>query len=71
MLHRGRGLIVDISDFLNPQPCRAWQDLRWAYSTFYRPLIGHLRLRVPGSVLDGVRRSYRLVRRIRAHIFNP
>lgn len=29
MLHRGRGLIVDISDFLKPEPCRAWQDLRW------------------------------------------
>ena len=63
MLHRGRGLIVDISDFLNPQPCRAWEDLRWAYRIFYRPLIGPFGLRVSGSVLDGVRRSYRLVRR--------
>lgn len=71
MLHRGRGLIVDISDFLNPQPCRTWEDLRWAYRIFYRPLIGPFGLRVSGSVLDGVRRSYRLVRRIRAQVPGP
>lgn len=65
MLHRGRGLIVDISDFLNPEPCRAWRDLRWAYRTVYRPLIAPLRLRVPGAVLDGVRRGYRQLRRLR------
>jgi hypothetical protein len=56
VLHRGRGLIVDISDFLNPEPCRAWQDLRWAYHVFYRPLIAPLGLRAPAPLLDGVRR---------------
>jgi hypothetical protein len=66
MVHQERGLIADISDFLDPQPCRAWQDLRWAYHTVYRPLIAPLGLRVPGPVLDGVRRSYRLYRRLRA-----
>ena len=65
MHHQGRGLIVDISDFLNPEPCRAWGDLRWAYRTIYRPLIAPLRLRVPGAVLNGVRRGYRLVRGLR------
>ena len=65
MLHRGRGLIVDISDFLNPEPCRAWQDLRWAYHVLYRPLIAPLGLRAPAPLLDGVRRGYRLVRRLR------
>jgi hypothetical protein len=65
MHHQGRGLIVDISDFLNPEPCRAWGDLGLAYRTIYRPLIAPLRLRSPGAVLDGVRRGYRLVRRLR------
>jgi hypothetical protein len=65
MLHGGRGLVVDISDFLNPEPCRAWRDLRWAYHVFYRPLIGPLGLRAPGPLLDGVRKGYRLVRRLR------
>ena len=66
MVHQGRGLIVDVSDFLNPEPCRSWQDLRWSYHTFYRPLIAPLRLRVPGAALDGVRRGYRHYRRLRA-----
>jgi hypothetical protein len=66
MLHQGRGLVVDISDFLDQEPCRSWQDLRWAYHTLYRPLIAPLGLRVPGGILDVVRRSYRLYRRLRA-----
>jgi hypothetical protein len=65
MLHQGRGLIVDVSDFLNPEPCRAWQDLRWAYHALYQPLIAPIGLRAPGPVLDGVRRSYRLWRNLR------
>lgn len=43
-------------------PCLA--SLYWAYCTIYQPLIAPLRLRVPGKLLDGVRRSYRLVRRL-------
>jgi hypothetical protein len=65
MLHQGRGLIVDISDFLNPEPCRAWRDLRWAYRTVYQPVIAPLGLRAPAPVLDGLRRGYRLFRRRR------
>lgn len=64
MQHRGRGFIVDISDFLNPEPCRAWQDLRFAYFWLYRPLIAPFRLRVPSALLDATRRSYRLYRRL-------
>ncbi|MFN5192914.1 MAG: serine/threonine protein kinase [Cyanobacteriota bacterium] len=64
MLHRGRGLIVDISDFLNPAPCRAWQDLRWAYHWLYRPLIAPLALRAPAPLLNGLRKGYRLYRRL-------
>ena len=65
MLHNGRGLIVDISDFLNPEPCTAWRDVRLAYYLLYRPLIAPLRLRAPARLLNGVRRGYRLYRRLR------
>lgn len=65
LLHRGRGLIVDISDFLNPEPCTAWRDLRWAYFRFYLPLILPLGLRAPAPVLDALRHGYRLHRRLR------
>lgn len=71
MLCRGRGLIVDISDFLNPEPCRAWHDLRMAYRLLYRPLIAPLGLRAPGPLLDGVRRGYRLWRRLRKVRLRP
>lgn len=64
ILHQGRGFIVDLSDFLNPEPCRAWQDLRLAYRWLYQPLIAPLRLRLPGPVLDATRRCYRLYRRL-------
>lgn len=64
MLHRGHGLIVDISDFLNPTPCRAWQDLRWAYHWLYRPVVAPLGVRVPDSLLNGLRKGYRLHRRL-------
>ncbi len=65
MLHNGRGLIVDISDFLNPEPCTAWRDLRLAYVLLYRPLIAPLRLRAPAALLNGVRKAYRLYRTLR------
>ena len=65
MLHQGRGFIVDISDFLNPDPCRAWQDLLVAYRWIYLPLIAPLNLRIPAALMDSVRRGYRLYRRLR------
>ncbi|MEO1003350.1 MAG: serine/threonine protein kinase [Cyanobacteria bacterium J06638_7] len=66
LLHRDRGRIVDISDFLNPEPCFAWRDLRRAYHLIYRPLIAPLRLRVPTPLLERLRRGYRLYRRLRS-----
>ena len=65
MVQDGRGVIVDISDFLNPEPCTAWRDLRLAYVLLYRPLIAPLRLRTPAPLLNGVRKGYRLYRRLR------
>jgi len=64
MLHQGRGFIVDLSDFLDPQPCQAWKDLRLAYRCLYQPLIAPLGLRLPGPLLDAIRRGYRLYRRL-------
>jgi hypothetical protein len=64
MLHHGRGLVLDVSDFLNPVPCRIWRDLRWAYHALYRPLIVPLGLRAPAVLLDGLRRAYRIYRRL-------
>ncbi|UUZ82366.1 hypothetical protein LJK88_49660 [Paenibacillus sp. P26] len=38
MMSDGRGVVVDVSDFLNPDPCTMWRDLKRAYKVLYRPL---------------------------------
>lgn len=59
MMHEGRGLVVDISDFLQEETCSKWNDLKKAYYWLYRPILSPLRLRVPYFVLDIVRKTYR------------
>jgi hypothetical protein len=65
MMSEGRGLVVDISDFLDLSPCRAWQDLKLAYYWLYRPLISWHHLPVPYWLLDGIRSLYRRYRQNR------
>lgn len=62
MMHEGRGLVVDVSDFLRDETCSKWEDLKKAYYRFYRPFLLPLRLRVPYRVLDLVRTTYRFFR---------
>ncbi|HEY9597284.1 MAG TPA: serine/threonine protein kinase [Cyanophyceae cyanobacterium] len=64
MMLKGRGLVVDVSDFLHQEACSAWDDLKRAYYWLYLPLLSPLRLRLPYWVLDGVRAGYRLLRRL-------
>ena len=64
MMHDGRGLVVDVSDFLEEEDCTKWQDLKAAYFRVYRPVFMRLRLRVPYAALDLVRLGYRLFRRM-------
>ena len=64
MMHEGRGLVVDVSDFLKAEDCTKWRDLKTAYRRFYRPVLMRLRLPVPYLALDLVRLGYRLVRRV-------
>ena len=64
MMEEGRGLVVDVSDFLKEEDCTKWADLKAAYTRVYRPLFMPLRLRVPYVLLDVVRLSYRLFRRV-------
>ena len=68
MMSNGRGVVVDISDFLKEEPCLAWSDLKKAYYWLYLPLFSWYRLPMPYFVLDLVRASYRLWRRVRASL---
>ncbi len=65
MMHDGRGLVVDVSDFLEEEDCTKWKDLKTAYRRVYRPFFMRLRLHVPYWLLDLVRMGYRLFRRAR------
>lgn len=60
MMYKGRGLVVDVSDFLHEDPCNKWNNLKKAYYWLYRPLLSPLRVRIPYFALDGVRKGYRL-----------
>jgi hypothetical protein len=64
MMSENKGLVVDISDFLDSSPCWAWHDLKKAYHWLYRPLFSWHRLSMPYWVLDAVRGSYRCYRSI-------
>lgn len=63
MMHSGRGLVVDISDFLHEETCNKWNNLKKAYYLLYRPVLSPLRVRVPSSALNVVRKSYRFFSR--------
>jgi len=65
MTPEGRGLVVDISDFLHDEADTAWDDLKVAYRWIYRPIFYWSGLRVPMSFLDWVRAFYRNLRRWR------
>ncbi|MCM1982429.1 serine/threonine protein kinase [Lyngbya confervoides] len=59
MMAQGRGLVVDISDFLKPEPCQAWDDIKRGYYWLYRPLLERRSIRVPVLILDQIRAFYR------------
>ena len=61
MMYEGRGLVVDISDFLEEEYCSKWDNVKKAYYWIYLPVIYPLKLRVPVSLLDVVRKGYRFI----------
>ncbi|GGA13478.1 serine/threonine protein kinase [Paenibacillus marchantiophytorum] len=63
MMQDGRGLVVDVSDFMKSEYCPMWDDLKQAYDRFYYSWIR--RLRIPGFALNVVRRGYRKWKKFR------
>ncbi|WP_051620917.1 serine/threonine protein kinase [Paenibacillus sp. UNC451MF] len=57
MLKDGRGIVVDVSDFLKEESCSMWDDLKTAYDRFYFPVLHHMP--VPEFLLTAVRKGYR------------
>jgi hypothetical protein len=63
MMENGRGLVLDVSDFLKQEYCGMWKDFKKAYHRVYVPFLLKRPVPVPHSVLEGVRKSYRLWKR--------
>lgn len=63
MIKEGRGLIVDVSDFLKQQDCSMWEDYKKAYYRLYRPIASRWMFPVPRLILETVRKGYQLWRR--------
>lgn len=70
MMSEDKGLVVDISDFLDSSPCRAWKDLKKAYYWLYLPFFSWHRSPVPYFFLDGIRSIYRYYRQVLSAIAN-
>lgn len=62
MMHKGRGLVVDISDFLEKGSGSAWNDFKTFYFWIYRPLLSPAKIRIPLRFLDLSRFIYRRLR---------
>ncbi|WP_044354749.1 serine/threonine protein kinase [Paenibacillus sp. E194] len=59
----GKGYVVDVSDFLIPQPDRMWGDFKRAYRLLYKPLGLKWGVPVPEWLLELLRKSYQIYRR--------
>lgn len=62
MVSNGKGIVVDISDFLKQEPCTMWDDLKKAYYRIYMPLLSKHTFAVPEWVMNGVRKGYRWIK---------
>ncbi|WP_424766568.1 serine/threonine protein kinase [Paenibacillus sp. sgz302251] len=62
MVKEGRGIVLDISDFLKEEPCMMWDDLKKAYNRIYMPFLSKKPIAVPEWVMNGVRKGYRLLK---------
>ncbi|NEZ41454.1 serine/threonine protein kinase [Paenibacillus alvei] len=71
MYDGSRGYVVDVSDFLIPQPDRMWKDFKRAYKLLYKPLGLKWGVPVPEWLLELLRKGYQIYRRRTAVSTNP
>lgn len=65
MMENGRGLVLDVSDFLKQEYCGMWKDFKKAYYRLYVPVLLKRPFPVPYGMLEGVRKSYRLWKKLK------
>ncbi|WP_251549195.1 serine/threonine protein kinase [Neobacillus muris] len=64
VMHKGRGYIVDVSDFYKQGYDRKWDDLKKAYYKIYLPFLFKLHPPIPFFIVDGIRKGYRVYRNL-------
>ena len=65
MMYKGRGYVVDVSDFYKEDKCDKWEDLRKAYYKIYRYTFFYISIPIPYIILNLVRKGYRIYRKIK------
>ncbi len=68
VMKNGRGYIVDISDFYKDGYCSKWDDLKKGYYNLYKPFIGKYHPPIPFSIVDGIRKGYRIYKKFKKKI---
>lgn len=68
VMKNGRGYIVDISDFYKDGYCSKWDDLKKGYYKLYKPFIGKYHPPIPFSIVDGIRKGYRIYKKFKKKI---
>lgn len=59
MMVDGRGIVIDISDFLKQEHCTMWEDFKKAYQLIYIPFMYRKPFPIPVFVLEMIRKGYR------------
>lgn len=65
VMFKGRGYIVDVSDFYKLGYCRKWDDLKKAYYKIYKPFLYKFHPPIPFFIVDGIRKGYRMYRKLK------
>ncbi|MCI3926901.1 serine/threonine protein kinase [Paenibacillus sp. TRM 82003] len=69
LTNEGRGVVVDVSDFLQPDRCNMWRDMKRAYYRIYLPFLHDRPVAIPDSLMNGVRKGYRMLRKGRKRLW--
>ncbi|MGD8190069.1 serine/threonine protein kinase [Brevibacillus ginsengisoli] len=65
LMYQGRGYLIDVSDYYKNEYDKKWHDLRKAYYKVYLPFLKDRGWKIPLWVLDGVRKGYRMYRKLK------
>lgn len=63
VMNKGKGYIVDVSDFYKEGHCYKWEDLKKVYFRIYLPFICKHHPPIPLFVMNWIRKGYRLYRK--------